>query len=94
MGYTTSSVRAVPLATKEGEPFVEATGENAISGKFPLSRYLYVYVNKAPNKPLSPLEGEFLKLVLSKQGQEVVVKDGYVPLPKQVVDRIHNTLGI
>lgn len=94
MGYTTSSVRAVPLAKKEGEPFVEATGENAISGKFPLSRYLYVYVNKAPNKPLSPLEGEFLKLVLSKQGQEVVVKDGYVPLPKQVVDRIHNTLGI
>ena len=57
------------------------TPENAVSGKFPLARLLYVYVNKAPNKPLSPLEGEFIRMVLSKIGQEVVVKDGYIPLP-------------
>ncbi len=93
IGYKTASVKTVPLAAKEGEPFVEATAENAISGAFPLSRYLYVYVNKAPNKPLSPLEAEFVKLVLSKEGQQVVVKDGYVPLPKSVVDKIHATLG-
>ncbi len=86
IGYVTSSVRAVPLAKKEGEDFVEATPENAISGKYPLSRYLYVYVNKAPNKPLQPLEKEFLKMVLSKVGQEVVVKDGFIPLPKAAVD--------
>jgi phosphate transport system substrate-binding protein len=93
MGYRTSSVKAVALAAKEGQPFVEATAENAISGDFPLSRYLYLYVNKAPNKPLAPLETEFLKLVLSKEGQQVVHKDGYVPLPKNVVDRIHKQLG-
>lgn len=86
IGYVTSSVKAVPLAKKEGEPFVEATPENAISGKYPLSRFLYVYVNKAPNKPLQPLEKEFLKMVLSKTGQEVVVKDGFIPLPKAAVD--------
>ena len=94
IGYRTSSVKTVPLAAKDGQPYVDATAENAINGSFPLSRYLYIYVNKAPNKPLSPLEGEFLKMVLSKQGQEVVVKDGYVPLPKTVVERIHKTLGI
>lgn len=88
IGYVTSSVKAVPLAKKEGEEFEEATADNAISGKYPLSRYLYVYVNKAPNKPLQPLEKEFLKMVLSKQGQQVVVKDGYIPLPAKVVERV------
>jgi len=53
-----------------------------------------VYVNKAPNKPLSPIDAEFLKLVLSKQGQEVVVKDGYIPLPKKVVDKTLKDLGL
>ncbi|HET8711429.1 MAG TPA: phosphate ABC transporter substrate-binding protein PstS family protein [Spongiibacteraceae bacterium] len=87
IGYVTSSVRAVPLAKKDGEAFVEATPENAVSGKYPLSRYLYVYVNKAPNKPLEPLEKEFLKMVLSRTGQEVVVKDGFIPLPKPVIEK-------
>lgn len=81
IGYVTSSVRAVPLAKAEGQPFVEATKENALNQSFPLARALYIYVNKAPNKPMSPLELEFIKMVLSKQGQEVVVKDGYVPMP-------------
>ena len=47
-----------------------------------MSRFLYVYVNKAPGKPLDPLPLEFLKLMLSKEGQEVVVKDGYMPLTR------------
>lgn len=87
IGYVTSSVKAVPLAKRDGGEFVEATPDNAISGKYPLSRYLYVYINKAPNKPLQPLEKEFVKMVLSKRGQEVVVKDGFIPLPKAVTDR-------
>lgn len=88
IGYVTSGVRLVPLAKKAGGEFVEATPENALNGKFPLSRYLYVYVNKHPNKPLPPMEREFLKLVLSKAGQEVVVKDGYVPLPASKVEEL------
>ena len=80
IGYKTSGVRAVPLAGADGK-FEEASAENAISGAYPLSRLLYVYVNKAPNKPLPPLELEFLKMILSKAGQEVVVRDGYIPLP-------------
>ena len=87
IGYVTSSVKAVPLAKKFSKDYVEPTPENAISGKYPLSRYLYVYVNKAPNKPLQPLEKEFVKMVLSKSGQEVVVKDGFIPLPKAVAEK-------
>jgi phosphate transport system substrate-binding protein len=84
IGYKTSGVRAVPLAKKEGTPFEEATEANAISGKYPLARALYVYVNKAPGKPLDPMVKEFMTLVLSKDGQQVVEKDGYVALPAAV----------
>jgi len=87
IGYKTSGVRAVPLTKKEGGKFIDATAENAVTGKYPLSRFLYVYVNKHPNKPLAPLEKEFIKLVLSQQGQEVVIKDGYIPLPAKVVEK-------
>ncbi len=87
IGYRTSGVRAVPLTKKVGGKFIEATPDNAVSGKYPLSRFLYVYVNKHPNKKLAPLEREFLKLVLSRQGQEVVIKDGYIPLPEKVVNK-------
>lgn len=81
IGYVTSGVKTVRLAKKAGEPSVPAEEKYVLSGQYPLSRYLYVYVNKAPNKPLAPLDLEFLKMVLSKQGQEIVVKDGYIPLP-------------
>ena len=94
IGYKTASVRAVPLAKKEGDAFIEATPENAISGTYPLSRFLYVYVNKAPNKPLDPMITEFVKLLMSKQGQEVVVKDGYVPLPAAVTQKSLSALDI
>lgn len=88
IGYKTSGVRAVPLAKKASKGFVAATPDNAISGDYPLSRFLYVYVNKHPNKPLQPKELEFLKMVLSKTGQEVVIKDGYIPLPGKVVNKV------
>jgi len=87
IGYKTSGVKAVPLTKKPGGEYIAATNENAVSGKYPLSRFLYVYVNKHPNKPLPPLELEFLKLVLSKSGQKGVIKDGYVPLPSSVVEK-------
>jgi phosphate transport system substrate-binding protein len=84
IGYKTSGVKAVPLAKKPGKPFVAATPENAVSKKYPLSRFLYVYVNKHPNKPI--------KLVLSRSGQQVVIKDGYIPLPNKVVNKALNSI--
>jgi phosphate transport system substrate-binding protein len=87
IGYKTSGVKAVALTKEEGKPFIAATKENAANGTYPLSRYLYVYINKAPNKPLAPIDREFIKMIMSKVGQRVVVKDGYVPLPASVVEQ-------
>jgi phosphate transport system substrate-binding protein len=83
IGYKTSGVKALKLADK-GE-FFDGSYANVTSGKYPLSRFLYIYVNKAPGKPLDPLVKEYLKLILSKDGQEVVVKDGYLPLSAAIV---------
>ncbi|MDO6444488.1 phosphate ABC transporter substrate-binding protein PstS family protein [Colwellia sp. 1_MG-2023] len=93
IGYQTSGVRALPLS-KKGDNFVEANMANAVSKKYPLSRFLYVYVNKHPNKPLAPMEAEFLKMVLSQSGQKIVEKDGYIPLPNSVVEKEFKKLGL
>ena len=85
IGYMTSGVRAVPLS--DGDKAYEASLSNCLSGDYPLARFLYIYVNKAPGKNLDTLTYEFLRFVLSKQGQEVVVKDGYYPLPAQVCEK-------
>ena len=85
IGYTTSGVRPIPLV-KEGSAYVEPTYENVASGQYPLSRFLFVYVNKEPNKALDPLTKEFLKFVLSKEGQKIVVKDGYYPMSAKLVN--------
>ena len=87
IGYKTSGVKALALAKKEGGEMIPATLDNAANGSYPLSRYLYVYINKAPNKPLAPIDREFVKMILSKVGQKVVVKDGYIPLPDAVVEK-------
>jgi phosphate transport system substrate-binding protein len=55
------------------------------TGKYPLARFLFVYINKAPGKPLDPLVKEYVKLILSREGQEVAIKDGYLPLPASIV---------
>ncbi|WP_371373096.1 PstS family phosphate ABC transporter substrate-binding protein [Thalassotalea aquiviva] len=93
IGYKTSGVRALPLS-KKGTDYVDASMEKAISGEYPLSRYLYVYVNKHPNKPLAPKEAEFLKMILSQSGQKIVEKDGYIPLPAEVAIKELNKLDI
>jgi len=93
IGYATSSVRAVALSDKKGEAPKAANAENAYSGEYPLSRFLYVYVNRAPGKPCDPLVREFIKLIISKEGQEIVVKDGYFPILASVADQETKKIG-
>lgn len=83
IGYKTAGVRTVPLS-KEGANYIHASEENVLNGEYPLARFLYVYINKAPGKPLEPLTLEFLKLILSKEGQQMVVKGGYIPIAASV----------
>lgn len=94
IGYRTSSVKSVPLARSARYPFIAATTEEALKGDFPLSRFLFIYVNKRPNQLLPPLEREFLRMILSRQGQQVVLRDGYIPLSAAQVQQLYQQLGL
>ena len=94
IGYKTADVRAVPLATKPGEKCYEASAENTYAGDFPISRFLYVYMNKNPNQPLDPVRGEFVRFMLSKQGQEATLKDGYFPMTAEIATEDLKLLGL
>ncbi|HLE84778.1 MAG TPA: phosphate ABC transporter substrate-binding protein [Thermoanaerobaculia bacterium] len=80
IGYKTSGVKALALAAEDGAEYFGTDSENVYAGRYPLSRFLYLYVNQAPNQPLDPLVRELLTFVLSREGQQIVVKDGYLPL--------------
>ncbi len=85
IGYKTSGVKALKIAAKEGGPYFGTSYEEVASGKYPLARFLYVYINKAPGKDLDPLVREFVKFTVSRQGQETVLKDGYLPLSGRLI---------
>jgi phosphate transport system substrate-binding protein len=80
IGYKTSGVKTLALAREEGAEFYGTDSETVLAGDYPLARFLYLYVNRAPNQPLDPLVRELLTFVLSVEGQRIVVKDGYLPL--------------
>jgi phosphate transport system substrate-binding protein len=80
IGYKTSGVKVLPVAASDGAAYSDGSYADVTSGKYPLWRFLYIYINKAPGKPLDPLVAEFVKYIYSREGQEVVVKDGYMPL--------------
>jgi len=84
IGYATAGVKAVPLSEKDGGKCVEAMADNAYSGAYPMARFLFVYINKAPGKALDPLSREFVKVIVSREGQEGVIKDGYFPIPATI----------
>jgi phosphate transport system substrate-binding protein len=87
LGYKTSGVKALALAKDAKSPFASTDPEQVYAGKYPLARFLYVYVNRAPGKPLDPLTDQFLRFVLSREGQEIVLKDGYLPLKSGVIEQ-------
>ncbi len=92
VGYRTAGAKMLPLNVK-GE-FIYATADNVTSGVYPLSRYLYVYVNKVPDKPLQSMEAEFVKMMLSRQGQALVASEGFVALPHTVIEEQLELVGL
>ncbi|MGC8925686.1 MAG: PstS family phosphate ABC transporter substrate-binding protein [Calditerrivibrio sp.] len=86
IGYKTAGVKAVALSEKKGGKCINADAAHAYTGEYPLARFLYIYVNYTPGSKLDPLRAEFLRLIFSKQGQEVVVKDGYFPITNKVAE--------
>lgn len=94
IGYKTADVRAVALRVDARSRVVEATPANAYTGEYPLSRFLLVYVNHRPGTELDPLRREFLRYVLSRQGQLDVVKDGYYPLTQKLAANQLARIGV
>lgn len=94
VGYKTADVRSVPLKADADSDCFDAVAEHAISGDYPIARFLYIYVNKNPNEKLDPLRGEFIRFVYSKQGQEAVVRDGYFPVLKSLADQDLAAFGL
>jgi len=94
IGYKTADVRAVPLAKSARSRAIEATPETAYSGAYPLSRFLYIYVNYKPRSELDPLRREFIKFIFSKDGQQDVIKDGYFPVTAPMAARALKSVGL
>ena len=87
IGYMTSGVKTLNLSKKNDGKFYGTDAETVLAGKYPLSRFLNIYINKAPNKPLDPMIREFLKYVLSSEGQTIVIKDGYLPMSSSLASK-------
>jgi phosphate transport system substrate-binding protein len=94
IGYRTADVRAIDVSARDGDSCHHPSPEEAYAGNYPITRFLYVYINKNPGRPLDPLRGEFIKFVMSKQGQQVVLKDGYYPIPAAVAEEELKALGL
>lgn len=93
VGYQVSGVKLLPIA-KSGSDYVMPTHGNILSGQYPLSRYLFVYVNKNPLRDLTPIQREFIRFIFSKQGQSLVAKDGYVPISAEIASQELQKVGI
>jgi len=88
IGYQISEIRPVPLASVQGGRYVPPSFETAMEGSYPLRRNLYLYVNKPPKITAAPSLSEYVKFVLSQQGQQIVLTHGYYPLPTNELNRL------
>jgi len=94
IGYATADVKALQVSAATGQQAFGATPENAYSGDYPLSRFLYLYVNHKPGTNMEPLRAEFIKLIFSRSGQETVIKDGYIPVTADIAREELKSVGI
>jgi phosphate transport system substrate-binding protein len=94
VGYGTADVRAVPIAAEEGAGCFEATGDNAIAGDYPIARFLYIYVNKDPNRELDPLRAEFIRYVYTQEGQSDVMRAGFFPVVNGLAEQDLGRFGL
>ena len=94
IGYETSGVRTVPVASYESGTCYNPSSEETYSGKYPIARHLYSYLNKKPGEPIDALTGEFIKYVLSKDGQTQTERGGYYPITEEIRENELRKLGL
>jgi phosphate transport system substrate-binding protein len=86
LGFMNPQMKPIAVGSADGGPFYEATKDNLIQRKYPLTRAASIYVNREPGKNLDPKVQEFLRYILSKEGQQQVVREGdFLPLTPEVV---------
>jgi phosphate transport system substrate-binding protein len=94
IGYRTDGVRAVPVAAGVGKKCYDTSFESAYSRKYPLARGLYVYLMKNPASPMDTLSGEFVKYILSRDGQAQAKAGGYYPITRNIREHELTRLGL
>ena len=82
ISFATPEVKVIAVADQEGGDYSRGTAEEVSAGRYPYNRYVYFYVRRVPGQPVDPFVKEYLRLVLSKDGQQIVAAEanGYVPL--------------
>ena len=81
IAYIDAGVKVIPVVEKPGAAPQAPTYENVALATYPLSRLTFFNTNKAPGKPLNPALDEFLRFILSREGQQVVLDQAsYIPL--------------
>ena len=90
--FLSRRVRAVPLAATAAGPFYDPTPQNVNAGTYPLIRHLFVCVNKPPHQPLRGPAAEFLRFLLSREGQQIVAAEGNIPLDSKSVEQGYEAL--
>ena len=81
------NVKVLAIAPQDGKSYVPYTAETVRDRSYPLTRDYYVYINRAPGRPVDPKVREFLRFILSREGQQIIAADGqYSPLPPAVIE--------
>lgn len=93
IGYATADVRPLQIRGADGNCY-GPTGEAAASGDYPIARFLYIYMNRDPNRPMEPLRSEFVRFVYSQQGQNAVVRAGFFPVVRALADSDLELFGL
>ncbi len=81
-----SGLKILKVANTEAGPYVPYTIDTLQDRSYPMFDRIYAYADHEPGKPMDPKVVEFLRFVLSREGQAAVMRDGkYLPLPAEVV---------
>ena len=87
VNFTAPGTKTVSLAPGDTKNYIPLTRANVQNRSYPLYDSVYLYANGSAEHPMDPKVKEFLRFVLSQEGQQAIVKDGkYLPLTKEVVD--------
>jgi phosphate transport system substrate-binding protein len=80
-GSRNSDTKLIPISISDGGPYIDATPTTVEERTYPLARSVWIYTNQAPDRPLDPRVREFLRFIFSREGQDLVRKEGeYLPL--------------